>query len=329
MKHWLALVCALCLVCALFTGCSADGKAAPPEEPVTVKSIALKGPTALGMVRLMERSEAGELAGNDYRFEIAAAVDEITAKLAKGEVDIAALPANLSSVLYNNTDGAIQVLAINTLGVLYILENGDTIRSVGDLRGRTVYASGKGATPEYALNYILDGNGLDPAADVTIEWKSEHAECLQALLADEDGVAMLPQPFVTTALAQSETLRVALDLTEEWDDLGTDSALITGVTVVRRSFAEEHPEAVAAFLDLYRDSVTYVNANTEAAAELAERFGIVPAAVAVRALPACNIVLLEGDELKDKLSGYLAVLMEQNPKSVGGALPGDDFYFSR
>ena len=302
-------------------------------EETAVNVMALKGPTAMGMVQLMDNAEAGPVNGNSYTFTIAASADEVTPKLVQGEADIAAVPANLASVLYNNTEGQVQVLAINTLGVLYIVENGDSVQTVSDLAGKTIYASGKGSTPEYALNYILSENGIDPEADVTIEWKSEHSECVAALASDEDGIAMLPQPFVTTAQTQNENLRIALDLTEEWDalqaDAETPSALLTGVVVVRTAFAEEHPEAVNAFLDSYKESVDYVNANVTDAAALIEKYDIVTAAVAEKALPYCNITFIEGTEMQEKLSGYLNVLYEQNPTSVGGALPADDFYYIR
>ena len=302
-------------------------------EETAVNVMALKGPTAMGMVQLMDNAEAGLVNGNSYTFTIAASADEVTPKLVQGEADIAAVPANLASVLYNNTEGQVQVLAINTLGVLYIVENGDSVQTVSDLAGKTIYASGKGSTPEYALNYILSENGIDPEADVTIEWKSEHSECVAALASDEDGIAMLPQPFVTTAQTQNENLRIAMDLTEEWDalqaDAETPSALLTGVVVVRTAFAEEHPEAVNAFLDSYRESVDYVNANVTDAAALIEKYDIVTAAVAEKALPYCNITFIEGSEMQEKLSGYLNVLYEQNPTSVGGALPADDFYYIR
>ena len=296
--------------------------------------IALKGPTAMGMVQMMSESgEGGSLAQRGYSFQLAGAIDEVTPLLVQGKVDIAALPANLASVLYNNTEGAVQVLAVNTLGVLYIVERGDTVQSVSDLKGRTIYASGKGATPEYALNYILAGNGLDPESDVTIEWKSEHAECLAALMAEDDAIAMLPQPFVTTAKTKSEDLRVALDLTAAWDELqaGAEapSALLTGVVVVRREYAEANPDAVNAFLDDYAASVAFVNENVDEAAALIGGFEIVPEAVAKQAIPACNIVFIEGDELQQKLSGYLQVLFEANPQAVGGALPDDAFYYKR
>ncbi len=295
----------------------------------TVRVMALKGPTAMGMVQLMDAAEGQE----SYEFTLAASPDEVTPKLVQGEIDIAAVPANLSSVLYNNTGGQIQVLAVNTLGVLYIVENGDSIQSVSDLTGKTIYASGKGSTPEYALNHILSENGIDPQKDVTIEWKAEHSECVAAISSKEGGIAMLPQPFVTTAQLKNESIRTALDLTHEWESLQKDgetsSAMITGVVAVRSDFAVQYPEAVSAFLDAYQESVEYVNANTQEASALIEKYDIVPAAVASKALPYCNITFIEGEEMKEKLSGYLEVLFNQNPKAVGGTLPAEDFYFIR
>ena len=348
MKKLLSLLCVLSLSAALLAGCSTAGDAGTSEtpgssstpsdvtemaDPIDVNVMALKGPTAMGMVEFMNEADSGTITDNNYPFNIPAATDEVSAALAQGTTDIAAVPANLASVLYNNTEGGVQVLAINTLGVLYIVESGDTVHSVEDLRGKTIYASGKGNTPEAALNYVLTQNGIDPSADVTIEWKSEQAECLSALMAEENAIAMLPQPFVTTAQAQSESLRVALDLTEEWDALQADSetpsTLVTGVVVARTTFVEEHPEVVSAFLDHYQESVDYVNSNVEEAAQLVGQYEIVTAEVAQKALPECNIVFIEGDEMKEKLSGYLSVLFEQNPQSVGGALPDDAFYFSR
>lgn len=303
-------------------------------EQVAVRITALKGPTAMGLVKLMDDAAEGAVNGNDYYFTIAASVDEVIPKLVQGETDIAAVPANLASVLYNNMNAGVKVLAVNTLGVLYIAETGDSIQSVADLKGRTIYASGKGATPEYALNYILTANGMDVEKDVTIEWKSEHSECVAALASSEtDAAALLPQPFVTTAQMKNDSIRIALDLNKEWDMLqdGTEapSALLTGVIVARTEFVEKNPETVKAFLDSYKESVEYVNGNVEDAAAMIEKYDIVPAAVAEQALPYCNIVYIDGKEMKEKLSGYLNVLMEQNPKSVGGAVPADEFYYSR
>lgn len=356
MKKFISMLCAISLSAVMLAGCGgaasestasseseapASSETAVEETPATAESsadpvdvnvTALKGPTAMGMVEFMNEADSGELTDNNYTFTLAAAPDEVSAALAQGTTDIAAVPANLASVLYNNTEGGVEVLAINTLGVLYIVESGDTVHSVEGLRGKTIYASGKGSTPEYALNYILSQNGINPETDVTIEWKSEHAECLSALMSEENAIALLPQPFVTTAQTKSDNIRVALDLTEEWDKLQADSdapsALITGVAVVRTAFAQEHPEAVAAFMEHYKDSVSFVNENTVDAAALIGSYDIVPAAVAEKALPACNIVYIAGDEMKSKLSGYLNVLFEQNPKSVGGSVPGDDFYYA-
>lgn len=344
MKKIISLITAFMLTAALLAGCGSPGNGTADQtdkqensgtqtqaEPVDVNVMALKGPTAMGMVKLMDDADSGNVDTENYSFEIAASADEVTPKLIQGETDIAAVPANLASVLYNKTEGQIQVLAVNTLGVLYIVENGDSIHSVSDLAGRTIYASGKGSTPEYALNFILEKNGLTPGTDVTIEWKSEHSECVSALAQDPEGIAMLPQPFVTTAQAKNPNLKVALDLTEEWDKVmeneETKSSLLTGVVVVRKEFAEENPEAVEDFMDRYADSVKYVNDNVEEAAKLVGNYDIVTEDVAVKAIPECNIVCITGEDMKEQLSGYLAVLKDANPESIGGELPGDDFYY--
>lgn len=302
----------------------------PSAEPVAVRTAALKGPTAMGLVRFMSEVDAGNLADNDYSFDIYASADEVTPLIAKSEVDVAAVPANLASVLYNKTEGGVRVIAINTLGVLYIVEQGDSVQSVADLAGKTIYASGKGSTPEYGLAYVLEKNGLAIGEDVQVEWASEHSEALAQLMADPDGVAMLPQPFVTTAQAKNDQIRVALDLTEEWDAVQSGderSSMITGVAVVRSEFADENPDAVEAFLAHYAESVDFVNDNVAEAAQLVGSYDIVSAEVAEKALPECNIVCVTGADMKERLSGYLAVLADQNAEAVGGSLPGDDFYF--
>ncbi|MBQ7148443.1 MAG: ABC transporter substrate-binding protein [Pseudobutyrivibrio sp.] len=310
--------------------------AEPEEEEVVyedadVRVAALKGPTAMGMVQLMDAADNDDTASNHYTFTIAAAPDEITPSIVQGNVDIAAVPANLASVLFNKTEGKVQVLAINTLGVLYIVENGETISSVEDLKGKTIYASGKGATPEFALNYMLSSNGIDPEKDVTIEYKSEHAECVAALTNDEDGVAMLPQPFATTALMQNENMRIALDMTTEWESAakasGSNASLVTGVVVARTDFVNEHPDAVKLFMEQYAESTTFTNDNVEEASELIEKYDIIKAAVAKQAIPYCNITCISGTDMKDKLSGYLQELFNQNPEAVGGKLPTDEFYY--
>lgn len=281
------------------------------------------------MVQMMDEADSGEIKTNNYSFEILSAVDEISPKIAKGEADIAAVPANLGSVLYNNTDKGVQVLAINTLGVLYICETGENIKSIQDLAGKTIYASGKGATPEYALNYILEKNGLSD--QVTIEWKSEHAECVAALAQDPNAIALLPQPFVTAAQAKNSAIRPALDLNDLWEEAQKDetekSSLLTGIVIARREFVEKNPEAVEDFLDHYEESVAYTNDNVEEASALIEKYGIIKAPIAKKAIPNCHIVDITGSEMKDALSGYLKVLYDANPKSTGGALPGDDFYY--
>ncbi len=292
-----------------------------------VSVAALRGPTAMGMVKLMDESEKGEVGGNSYTFQLEGAADAVVPLVVKGDVDIAAIPGNLSSVLYQRTNGKIEVIGINTLGVLYIVENGDTVHSVEDLRGRTIYSAGKGATPEYALQYILAANGLEVGKDVFIEWKSEHAECVAALKADTDGVAMLPQPFATTALSSSPDIRIALDLNDLWEEK-VGSVLITGVTIARKDWAEENPEALSSFLASYKESVDYANNDNAGAAALIGKYNIVPEQVALKALPYCSVTLITGEEMKTALSEYLEILYNQNPQSVGGALPDDGFYYT-
>ncbi len=292
--------------------------------PESINVLAMKGPTAMGMTQLMDEDETK---GYPYEFSITAAVDEIAPLVIQGKTDIVCVPANLASVLYNKTEGGVQVLAINTLGILYICENGSTVTSMADLKGKTIYASGKGATPEYALNYILTQNGINPETDVTIEWKSEHSECLAALTTNEGSVALLPQPFVTTAQMKTEGINVVLDITEEWDKLGNGSACLTGAVIARTEFINQYPEVVAEFMDRYAESVEFVTTNVAEGAQLVGKYDIVPAAVAEKAIPECNIVCITGAEMKEKLSGYLSVLFEQVATSVGGKLPADDFYY--
>jgi len=287
----------------------------------------LQGPTTMGMVKLMKDQESVE--SPLYDVIMYGAADEIVPLLTKGELDAAAIPANLAATLYQKTEGKIQVAAVNTLGVLYVVTTGDDVASVADLAGKTIYSTGKGTTPEYVLNYILTENGIDPAKDVTIEYKSEATEVLSTLQsAGEGAVAVLPQPYVTAAQAQVEGLNVALDLTEEWNKIDPDSQLITGVLAVRSDYAEQHPEELEVFLADYRSSIEWVTANTADAAQLVAEYGIVAKApLAEKALPACNITYMDGADMKQALSGYLDVLYQQDAASVGGALPGDDFYY--
>ena len=296
----------------------------PAEEKASDKIAvgALKGPTAMGMAQLLD--------DDSYDFTIAASPDEIVPQIVQGNVDIAAVPSNLAAVLYQKTQKNVSVLAVNTLGVLYLVENGESIQSVEDLKGKTIYASGKGATPEYALEYVLSTNGIDPEKDVTIEYKSEHAEVVAALANDQAAAGLLPQPFVTTALMKNDSLRVALDLNQLWQDgVSDDSQLVTGVVVVRNDYLKEHEADVDAFMDAYQASVEFVNSDPDQAAKIIGAHDIIAEEVAKKAIPDCSIVFVEGEEMQTMLSGYLSTLEQQNPEMVGGQLPDDDFYYAR
>lgn len=324
MKKTFVLALILITAASLFAMGAKEDADYSVLNPVKVRVAALKGPTAMGMVKLMEDSGEGSVNGNSYEFTVVGAPTEITPMLVKGEVDIAALPANLAAVIYNNTKGKVKVLAVNTLGVLYICENGNSVSSIEDLKGKTIYSSGKGSSPEYALDYILEQNGL---SDLPIEWKSEHAECVAALLNDPDAVALLPQPFATTAIMKNPSIRIALDLNKEWDKVSPESALLTGVVVARTEFVEKEGAAVERFLEEYGKSTAWVNENVAESSLMIGNLGIVTAQVAEKALPYCNIVCITGPEMKERLSGYLEVLYNANAKSVGGVLPGEDFYY--
>ncbi len=298
-----------------------------PEEKITINIAGLKGPTSLGMLQMLKNDADGSSA-NDYEFTLAGAADEIVGKIVSGELDIAAVPTNVGATLYNKTQGGVQVAALNTLGVLYILENGETIQSIEDLAGKSMVATGQGSTPEYALNLILEKNGLKDS--VTVEYKSEHSEVPPMLVKGETSIALLPQPFVTSVLAQNENIRVALDVTEEWNKAVEGASDLTmGCVIVRKEFAESNKEALDAFLDEYKASVEFVNSDPAAAAAISEEYDIIKAAVAEKAIPECNIVFIEGDEMQKIASGCLEVLFNANPKSVGGALPDENFYYKR
>ena len=326
MKKKLAVFLAALLVATGLTACGQKEEVSS-EPAVTAKVAALKGPTSMGMVKMMaDQKDAKE---KNYEFTIGSSPDEIAPKFLKGEFDIVALPSNLASILYNKGQGKVQVLAINTLGILYLMENGDSVKSIEDLKGKTVYSSGKGAVPEYAFNYILKANGLNPDTDLRVEYKSEHTEALAALLNDKSGLAVLPQPFATVASLKNKDLRTALDLSKEWDKASKNakSTMITGVVVVNKDFAAKYPEKIKKFMADYKASIDYTNTNVDDAAKLIEENNIVPAAVAKKAIPQCNITYIDGSDMKDKLSGYLQVLFEANPKSIGGKMPADDFYY--
>ncbi|SEA84454.1 NitT/TauT family transport system substrate-binding protein [Oribacterium sp. KHPX15] len=287
-----------------------------------VRVGSLKGPTTMGLVNLMNEVETRDK--NGYLFEMQTQPDVILGKLVKGDLDIALIPANLAAIAYNKTEQGVSVIDINTLGVLYCVTADDSIKSVKDLAGKTLLSTGQGATPEYAINFLLDKNEV---TDCNIEFKSEATEIAALLQNDPNQIAVLPQPFVTVAIAQNDQLKVAFSLTDEWDAVSPESKLLTGVTVVRNDFLEANADKVEAFIEDHKASTEKANSDIEGTSELIAKYGIIAKApIAAKAIPNCNIVAITGDEMKTNLSGYLQVLFDQNPKSVGGKLPGEDFY---
>ena len=325
MRKVTAVALSFAMLGALLTGCG-SGKA---EEKVTVKVGALKGATTLGLLPLEDKAANGE-AGENYEFSMMTAADELLPMMIKGELDIALLPSNVASILYQKTNGGVTVIDINTLGVLYMVSGDSSVTGVENLAGKTIYLTGKGTTPDYVLHYILSENGMDADSDCTLEYKSEATEVAALLAENPDAIGLLPQPFVTAACAQNDALSVILDMNAEWEKLqGEDgSRLVTGVTVVRNEFLQEHENAVATFMEEHQASAQSMNSDVENGAKLAAASEIIAKEpIALKAIPKCNITYIDGADMKQALSGYLEVLYEQNPESIGGALPGDDFYY--
>lgn len=338
MKKTLKFLCLIFIIFLLsitLIACSNDAEnnenSTPKEDPkeeVSFDVAALKGPTGMGMAKLMEDVETGS-SNLKSTFTLAGTPDELVGKVVNGEFDFACVPSNLASVLYNKTEGKIQLAAVNTLGVLYVLENGDTIHSIEDLKGKKVYVSGQGATPEYAIKYLLEKNNLDPEKDVELDYSMQHAELATAVAAGDVPIALLPQPHVTSATMQNKDIRIAIDLTEEWKKVD-ESQLAMGAILVQKEFAENNKEVVDQFLEEYKTSVQWVNANPEEAGTLMEKFEILPKAkIAEMAIPNSSIVYMDGAEAKNALNGFYKVLFDFNPKSLGGKLPDENFYYKK
>ncbi len=313
MKKIVAMLLALVLALGM-TACAEDA----------VNVYALKGPTGIGLVKVMNDNDG------TYDFSLVGAPDEVVAAIVSGEADIAAVPTNLAATLYNKTKGGVQLIALNTLGVLHVLTTDESIDSLDDLRGKTIWATGQGSTPEYVLDYILTAAGLKD--EVTVEYKAEHAELATLAAAGQVDIVMLPEPHVTSVLNQNPAYRMALDVTELFEQLaaqqGDNAVLSMGCVIVRKEYAEQNPDKLAAFMDAYAASVAFVNENVDEASQMVEAQGIIPkAAVAKKAIPNCHIVFVTGEEMKTQIAPFFQILFNANPKSVGGTLPADDFYF--
>lgn len=317
----------ICALAAALTLTMLGGTAVYAASENAARVGSLKGPTSMGLVHFMDEAKNETDADDEqFSFEMVTAADELTAGFVGGDYDIVLVPANMASILYQKTKGNVQVLDINTLGVLYAVTADESVSGIADLKGKTVYSTGKGQTPEYVINYLLAENGLTEE-DVTVEYKSEAAEVVATLANDPSAIGILPQPFATVACKQNESLKEAFDLNEAWDAAGKGT-LVTGVTIAKKDYIEANPEIIEEFMDEHEDSIEFANEHTEDAAALVAETGIVEKApIAQAALPKCNLRYIEGEQMQTALSGYLEVLFEQNPESVGGALPENDFYY--
>ncbi len=343
MKKVLSLLLALILV---LTACGEGGGTTTADSANHTTAVVaprysvnlglLAGPTGMGAAKLLQEAEVIQSL-NHYNYTLFNAPDEVTAKLISGELDIAAVPTNLAAVLYQKTKGGVQLLALNTLGVLHLVSSADNviIRGVEDLVNQTIYSSGQGAVPEYVLNYLLDSYGIRDK--VTVVYEAEHDAVVAALASGKAKIAVLPEPKVTAALMQVEGLRNELDLTLEWNRAAekagaAGSILSMGCVVVRTEYAKENPQPVQYFLREYQASIEYMkdSANLDRAADLCEKFGIIPkAAVAKKAMAGANLCFVSGEEMKAQIAPFYQILFNYNPASVGGALPDDGFYYGK
>ena len=319
MKNKLKLMMVLALVIILTVGCAST-------VGVKINVATLAGPTGMGMVKMIE-DVANKDSSIDAEFTISGSSDQIVGKIINGELDIACVPTNLAAVLYNKTEGKVQLAAVNTLGVLYIMENGESIKDIADLEGKSIYSSGQGAVPEYVLQYILDNNGVT----AEVSFSMEHAEVAGFIAAGDADVALLPQPFVTTAMMKNEDVRIAIDINKEWKKInGDDSELAMGAILINKEFADKNKAVVEAFLDEYKKSVDFVNNEMDEASTLIEKHGILPnAAIAKAAIPYSNIVFIDANESKNMLDDLFQILFDFNPASVGGKLPDEAFYYKK
>lgn len=323
------------LLALSFAGCGKTGTGSESEPTaskayvgVDMSVACLKGPTGVGMTRLMQLSDEQKTA-NNYTFTVAASPDELTGKILTGELNIASMPTNLAAKLYKKSEGKITMLAVNTLSVLSIIENGDSVKSVADLKGKTIYSTGEGSNPEYILRHILEKNGIDPDKDVTIKFVTENDELVAALVSGNAQVAMVPEPVATTVLTKKDTLNRVLSVNDEWNKINAGSKVMMGCVVALKSYVEANKEQVDKFLSEYKDSIDYVNKNIEESSQLCETYGIIPAAaVAKSAIPNCNVAYVDGEEMKTSIEGYFKVLFEADPTSIGGAMPDAEFYYN-
>lgn len=331
-KKILAVIAAILSLACIFSACTnkavdettTEAESGNVIDGTPIKVSFLKGPTGMGAAQLWTKSDNGETQ-NNYDITLDTDATTVGPKLMNGEYDIAAIPTNLASSLYSKSQGKIKVIAVNTLGVLYIVSKNDDIERVSDLEGKTILASGQGTIAEYALNYVLDGADLTVGENVKIEFTTEHSESVAKAMAGDYDIVLLPEPFVSQLITKNDSFKPVINLTEEWEKIG-DTTLAMGCIAVNSEFYANNKEKIALFLNDYATSVEFVNNNIEEAAQMIESHDIMPAAVAKKAIPNCNIVCFVGDEMKSALSSCYSVLLEQNPKIIGGALPGDDFY---
>ncbi len=331
MKKLIAIVMTFALVLALVgCGTSPDATSSAPETPKEsgkANVYVLSGPTGIGALNLWNKAEKGETR-NDYNFSLVSDNSKIVAAVSNGQADIAAVATNMASSLYNKTNGGVTVLAVNTSGVLSILGKDSSIKSISALAGKTIYAPGQGANPEYILRYVLSNNGVDPDKDVTINFVADGSELAPVWGKDPDAIIMAPQPVATSLKMNNADASTLFDMTKEWEKISGDNSLMMGCVIVRDEYLEKNPNTVKTFLGEYERSIKAAIADAVTAGVLCEKYGIIPkAALAAKAIPSCGLTYVDGEDMKNNLTNYLQVMFDANPQSIGGKMPGDDFFY--
>ncbi|MEN8906284.1 MAG: MqnA/MqnD/SBP family protein [Clostridiales bacterium] len=335
MKKIIYILCIFFVISIILNGCKKSETTIKEKEDVAKKNIktmkigTLKGPTGMGMSYMMEKDEKGE-SKLDYSFNIVGAPDQLTSDIINNKIDVAAVPTNLAAILYTKTKGNIQLLGVNTLGVLYLIENGNTIKNISDLKEKSVISSGKGAAPEYIFQYLIEKNGLDINNDVNIEYLTEHSEVAASIVSGKNKLAIIPEPFVTTVLSKNKDLRIALNFTEEWSKATSESELPMGVIIVSKKFADENSDSINTFMNEYTESVDFVNNNHNKASEFIKKFDILQDSnLASKAISNSSITFIESKESKDDILKFYEILNDLNPKTIGGSIPDDKFFYEK
>ncbi len=334
------LIALLVCIFLVLTGCSANKEqkavSTPKTPPVKASVAVLRGPTAIGMIKLIDEKYAPE--GSQLEYVMEQSPEVLSAKLLNGELDFATIPTNMAANLYNKGVGY-QIAGVNVWGVMYVVSNGGNISTWNDLKGKEISCTGQGAVSDLVFKYLLMKNGIDPNKDVHLTYIAAPAELAQAAIAGKIQISVLPEPWVTNVLAQNKNLKIALDLQKEWTVLNAPAdkkqetekqAYAQTCLVVKKEFAQAHPEIVKQFLSECEQETEWINTHPSEAGKLVEKHQLgLTASAAQASIPRCNLSWADAGKARPAVETFLKVLMNYSPQSVGGKLPDDAFYYQK